>query len=256
MAEIVTERMESYEWTMISLELICMINLGTYHIYHKVVENYEERIEKAEILQENRMYLKQLEILQQSRQNIRILRHDLKNHLQLISSYLEKGEYEKAADYIESMEELQSVKGEYVKTGNVAVDSILNYKLEVIERQTGCKPQLQIDIPCESMISEADLNIVLGNLLDNAGEALQKSDEKHLDIRLKYEKGILYLSIYNSFDGVVYKGSNSKFKTRKRDDVKHGYGLQSVERVVKKYSGIMRITHDEQSFCVDLYFYV
>ena len=60
-----------------------MINLGTYHIYHKVVENYEERIEKAEILQENRMYLKQLEILQQSRQNIRILRHDLKNHLQL-----------------------------------------------------------------------------------------------------------------------------------------------------------------------------
>lgn len=75
LAEIVTERMESYEWTMISLELICMINLGTYHIYHKVVENYEERIEKAEILQENRMYLKQLEILQQSRQNIRILRY-------------------------------------------------------------------------------------------------------------------------------------------------------------------------------------
>ena len=65
LAEIVTERMESYEWTMISLELICMINLGTYHIYHKVVENYEERIEKTEILQENRMYLKQLEILQQ-----------------------------------------------------------------------------------------------------------------------------------------------------------------------------------------------
>ena len=256
LAEIVTERIESYEWTMISLELICMINLGTYHIYHKVVESYEERIEKAEILQENRMYLKQLEILQQSRQNIRILRHDLKNHLQLISSYLEKGEYEKAADYIESIEELQSVKGEYVKTGNVAVDSILNYKLEVIEKQTGCKPQLQIDIPCESMISEADLNIVLGNLLDNAGEALQKSDEKHLDIRLKYERGILYLSIYNSFDGVVYKSSNSKFKTRKRNDVKHGYGLQSVERVVKKYSGIMRITHDEQMFCVDLYFYV
>ena len=85
----------------------------------------EERIEKAEILQEDRMYLKQLEILQQSRQNIRILRHDLKNHLQLISSYLEKGEYEKAADYIESgLEELQSVKGEHVKTGNVAVDSI------------------------------------------------------------------------------------------------------------------------------------
>ena len=167
-----------------------------------------------------------------------------------------KGEYEKAADYIESIEELQSVKGEYVKTGNVAVDSILNYKLEVIEKQTGCKPQLQIDIPCESMISEADLNIVLGNLLDNAGEALQKSDEKHLDIRLKYEKGILYLSIYNSFDGVVYKGSNSKFKTRKRDDVKHGYGLQSVERVVKKYSGIMRISCSKHLFCVDLFFYV
>lgn len=51
------------------------------------------------------------------------------------------------------------------------------------------------------------------------GRHWQKSDEKHLDIRLKYEKGILYLSIYNSFDGVVYKGSNSKVKTRKRSDV-------------------------------------
>ena len=69
LAEIVTERMESYEWTMISLELICMINLGTYHIYHKVVENYEERIEKAEILQENNdmiLYMDKIEKIRQA----------------------------------------------------------------------------------------------------------------------------------------------------------------------------------------------
>lgn len=256
LAEIVTEKVESYQWTMIALGIICMINLGTDHIYHKMAENYENKFERAQILQENRMYLKQLEILEQSRQNMRILRHDLKNHMQLISLYLEDGEYEKATSYIGSMNELQNVKGEYAKTGNIAIDSILNYKLEVIENRSECKLNIQINIPAELKIAEVDLNIILGNLLDNAEEALQKSKEKYLDICIKYENGILYISIYNSYDGIIDEDSSGRFKTQKKNYAKHGYGLQSVERVVKKYDGLMKTSYDKQLFRVDLFLYL
>lgn len=252
LAEIMSEKIDSYEWATTAVVLISLINLGTFHVYHKVAEKYEEKLEQATILQESRMYLKQLELLEQSQQNVRIMRHDLKNHLQLISAYLENGEYQKAADYVESLEEIQSVKGEYVKTGNVEVDSILNYKLELIEKQTGCKPQIRVDIPKESLMSGVDFNTILGNLLDNAQEALRTAKEKYLDIQLKYEQGNLYLSVYNSYDGTVQTDKKSRLKTRKLDAENHGYGLHSVERIVKKYNGVMKTSCDEKLFHVDL----
>lgn len=110
----------------------------------------------------------------------------------------------------------------------------------------------------EFLIEELPVDLIFLDIQFEKGlDGVQIGKELRADIKNEMTQ-IIYISGIESysFDGVVYKSSNSKFKTRKRDDVKHGYGLQSVERVVKKYSGIMRITHDEHLFCVDLYFYV
>ena len=112
-----------------------------------------------------------------------------------------------------------------------------------------------IDIPSESVISEVDLNIILGNLLDNAADALAKVDKKILDIKIKYERGILYISIYNSYNGKIIVDKRGKLLTGKLEKENHGLGLESVERIVKKYNGISKISYEEHIFKIDIMLY-
>ena len=75
------------------------------------------------------------------------------------------------------------------------VDSLLNYKLELICRRTGCIPRLSVKVPREPIMAEVDLNVILGNLLDNAAEAVEMADEKYLELQMRYDRNVLYISI-------------------------------------------------------------
>ena len=254
-AEIIAEEVRSHEMSMIALSIICILNISTYYIYHKIAENYKKDLQSTMLIQENRMYVKQLEILRQSQEYVRVLHHDMKNHMQLIHTWLESGEYKKAEEYIGKLGEKHGITQEYVRTENIEVDSILNYKLDLIYRHLKCVPQIHIEIPRESIMPGVDLNIILGNLLDNAAEAMEKAEEKYLNLQMTFEKNILYISLYNSFDGKLETGKDGKIRTRKADGGGHGIGLRSIELVVKKYNGTIRISKENYIFKVDLILY-
>ncbi|MBD5547365.1 MAG: GHKL domain-containing protein [Lachnospiraceae bacterium] len=240
---------------MVGLGIISLMNVSTYYIYEKISESYRQNLEKAAMKRQMKMYKRQFEIIGQSQENLKSIRHDMKNHLSLIYTYLQNHEYEEACEYVERFRENIETGKEYVKTGNVEVDSILNYKLEHIDKKIGCKPQILIDVPSQVFMIDFDLNIILGNLLDNAIEALEKVEKKYLSIEVKFFKGALYISIYNSFDGKVqYK--NQRFLSGKDENEKHGIGLINVNKIVKKYDGIMKFSNKDQIFGVDIIIYV
>lgn len=236
---------------MIGLSIICLINVGTYYIYEKISESWNNRLKNAEMEQQIRMYANQFDIINQTRQNIQSFRHDMKNHLSLLNIFLTNNEHEKAADYIKSLNEVLENEREYVKTGNIEIDSILNYKLEQAERFIGCKTDIQIDVPDQSFMSGFDLNILLGNLLDNALEAVSKADDKFLDIRIRYTKDILYISIYNTFDGNISIKDN-RLSSTKKNIGNHGVGLENIKKIVEKYEGTINIEHNNHLFKADL----
>lgn len=252
LAEIITEEVGSHELSMTALSILCIVNISTYHIYHKIAESHKKDLQRAFLLQENQMYAKQLELLQQSQQYVRVLRHDMKNHMLLLNTYLEKGEYEKAREYAGSLSESHGMAQEYVRTGNMEVDSLLNYKLDLICRQTGCIPRLSVKIPKETVVAEVDLNVILGNLLDNAAEAIERADEKYLELQMRYDRNVLYISIYNSYDGKLELDKKGRFLTRKARKEEHGIGLESVKLVLGKYGGKMRLSHENCIFKADL----
>ncbi len=218
LAEIITEEVDSHELAMAALSILCIVNISTYHIYHKIAESHKRDMQRAALLQENQMYARQLELLQQSQQYVRVLRHDMKNHMLLLNTYLEKGEYGKAREYAGSLAKSHGMAQEYVRTGNMEVDSLLNYKLELICRRTGCIPRLSVKVPREPIMAEVDLNVILGNLLDNAAEADRKG----------------------------------RLLTRKARKEGHGIGLESVKLVLGKYGGKMKLSHENCIFKVDL----
>ena len=104
-------------------------------------------------------------------------------------------------------------------------------------------------------MSNFDLTVLLGNLLDNAIEALRKDDKKSLSIKIRYIKGILYISMYNSFDGVINKGGN-RFLSLKEDKENHGIGLTNIDSIVNKYNGEMRIDSKGGIYKTDIILYI
>ncbi len=84
---------------MFGLTLLCLIVASTYYIYEKTAESYRKEIEQTTMQQQVEMYAKQFEIINTSQENLKSLRHDMKNHLSLISAYLSNNDYEKAANY-------------------------------------------------------------------------------------------------------------------------------------------------------------
>ncbi len=238
---------------LISIIILFVINIYVFYLYDVLMKSYDEKMERALLLQQNNAYLKQLEIIQQSKENLKTFRHDVKNHVLSIKTLIENNDNQEALDYLKSVFDCMDSSDEFSKSGNSEIDSILNYKLNksVI---CGIEAKLNINVPERLNIGSFDLSVVLGNLLDNAIEAAYESDKKLINISVELDRNVLYISISNSFNGKLkYKGS--KLITTKADEKSHGIGLRSVQQSLDKYNGAMEIHHSTNVFCVDVLIY-
>ena len=234
--------------------IICIMNIGTYYMYEKVSEAYQEKMQKTVLENRLAMYQNQFEIIHEARQDMKQLRHDMKNHFLLVEGYLQKGKYAEAQKYIEQLAEKTASAKEYVNTGNDELDSILNYKLARADNLNS-KVDVKIEVPRERFMSDFDLNMLLSNLMDNALEAIEKKEERILTVRIKYIKRMLYISVYNSYNGNVKKEGN-KLLTTKTKKEEHGIGMTSIQRIVDKYQGEMTIQTSEDMFKTDIIMFV
>lgn len=199
-------------------------------------------------------YKNQLHILKESRDTYHELRHDLKFHMALLTDYIEKNENEKALKYMESISGCMGRGQCYVNSGNLCVDSILNYGLRKIY-EIGGSVTTDIQIGEELTVDDFDMNIVLGNLLANACEAMEKNHRKALDITMRSYKGVLKIVTVNSYDGTV-KEKGGQLLSAKPESEGHGIGLLSVKRVVQKYHGELATSYTQDSFRTTVLLYL
>lgn len=239
--------------TLLSLCMLFLINIVTLFQYDRINEVYRKTLEQKKMEQRLAMYENQFEVIKKSQKNLRSLRHDLRNHLALLSNYINKKDFENAASYLDQIEVNLTSSKEFCHTKNIEIDSILNYLLNQAE-QLQCEIRTKIDVPRQRFMSDFDLNILLSNLLENALEALEKVEERILKIYIKYDKNVLYISVYNSFDGKV-KQKDGIFQTQKPDKELHGYGLMNIQKTVEKYNGKSMFQIDENLFKADIILY-
>lgn len=239
--------------TILSLCIIFIINITTLFQYDKLNEAYKKTLEQKNVKQRLAMYENQFEVIKESQQNLRSLRHDLKNHLTLLGNYIYKQDFENASSYLNQIETNLTSAREFCHTKNAEIDSILNYLLNQAE-QLHCEISTKIDVPRQRFMSDFDLNIVLSNLLENALEALEKVENRILMIYIKYDKKILYISVYNSFNGKTKK-KDGYFQTLKPDKELHGYGLLNIQKTVEKYHGKSIFQTEENFFKADIILY-
>ena len=207
--------------------ILLMINFLNFYLYDKYIENMQLKITFNNIQNSNQAYRNQIEIMNETQRQIRLIKHDMKNHFLHLKYDLDNKKYEEASKYIEKMTKNTNLDKEYVKTGNVDFDCLLNFKLSMAEKMN-VEFSSHIVLPEKLCVDSFDLTVILGNLLDNALNALQDAKIKILNIDINYSIGMIVMKIENTFSEIPKKYDNPH---------EHGYGLISIRNSLEKYSG-------------------
>ena len=233
---------------------ILVINLAIFYLYGAVQDYYRQKIEKEEFFNRMEIYANQLDIMKNSYQKIKELRHDMRHHLGELKYLANTNEKKQLLAYIEDMELHMINTEEYVSSGNKEIDGTLNYLLQTAKKKLK-EVDVSVSIPENLEIHNYLFNVILGNLLENAIAAAVKTERKYLKIHIKLKQNVIYIVVENSYNGEV-KIKDNKIMTSKKDKKIHGIGLESVKRMVEEMNGMLDIQWKESVFTVNIIFYL
>lgn len=225
---------------------ILILNFLIVIIYEKLEMEMIKNKDNQIISLKNEAYENEIQLMLNNEANIKLLRHDIKNHCLAIDSYLSDGHIDKARDYLKKMLERTELQDRWMDSGNPIIDGLINYKLHNIDRQK-TKIHVESKIPAGLKVDDYKMAVIIGNLLDNAITAINSTDTPEINIAVSYVKENLIISIDNTYDGqLIYKGNS--IVSRKKDKEHHGFGIKSIEKEIEGIGGVLDISHDNERF--------
>lgn len=240
--------------------------------YKELRKKYEKVLsEKAELAYSyDRLREKQDKIRSQDEEirklhgSARMLKHDMKNHFMVMSSYLAAGEYEPAALYSSEILDKLNTMHSYVETGNSLVNHIVNEKLKAAQEQ-GIRIKAEIENLSFASMKSIDFSALLVNMMDNAIRAcrLEEKGSRELHLSIISQRGYGMICVKNKIaESVLEKNpslssskESSPFPGELDADGKesHGIGIPGMREITESYHGIFDIYEAEGYFCVSAY---
>ncbi len=203
-------------------------------------------IEEKRVLDAEKIRFNQLE---EHVKELRSLRHDLRQHMRVLSSMASTGDMEVIKHYLQKY--VETIKPEHpVYCANYAVDAIAAYYQEDAEKK-GVRIVWNLSLPPRLPVDETELCVIIGNLLENAIRASEQLELSRrfieASVRMAGDK-MIGIEIRNHYKEKIRL--NQEGMPLRRDS--RGIGLQSVSNTVKKNNGNFTIEIDDEWFCVDI----
>lgn len=239
--------------------LLLLCNICVFYLVDLVAKRERERSQYLIEEKEVESIKKQMELLQSSSEKMREFKHDLKNHLLGIQSLNMAGDKGEIQTYIKTLLQEGNLIENYIHTGNITADGILNLK-QMDAEKLGIKFTTDIKMPIDLKITPYDWTVILGNLLDNAIEASEKVplSDRYIKVMILYAKGTLLIHIENAFQGKIqyFDSLKQRLKTTKADKASHGIGLTNIRETIKHYDGELILEQDNKIFSAEIILYV
>lgn len=235
--------------------ILLAFNLFILFLYNSISEAYEEKLKVALHSQEKQYYLSQSEMMNDSVEQMKAFKHDIRNHLVTLKEYTEKGNLAETLNYFDKLLGDVEANGIYSDTGNIPFDSIINYKFRHAEKD-GIKLTLNLSLPQTLHIDTSDIVTILGNLLNNALEAVEKVTDKWIRLDIVFDKGCLFIQIDNSFDGVITYSEEKQYPATLKLVAEHGYGFKNISQSIDNYHGELQTSHTGNVFSAIVFLYV
>ena len=195
--------------------------------------------DQADMLEESHKNLEELNL------EMRKQRHDFMNHLQVVYSLVELGDNRETCEYIERVYGDLKRVGRVLKTSVPALNALIAAKQNDAE-ENGIQMRTDVRTSLEGLdVPGWELCRVLGNLIDNAFDALK--DIPAPEVRLSLSEDVQYFrfSVWNNGpeipDKIKERIFEERFSTKGSD---RGMGLSIVRDVVTRHEGSINLVSD------------
>lgn len=169
----------------------------------------------------------------------RVRDHDLRYHINTLSSLCQAQSWDELAKYLQDMGQAlpSAVERQYTKHG--AVNALLSYYGGLCKKEH-IPFHCQVHLPELGRVEPLHLCVILGNALQNALEAscalLRQGGAPDLTLQAAISRRQLTISISNRFTGTLDRDASGNPITSKTESG-HGLGLASVRETARRYGG-------------------
>lgn len=188
------------------------------------------------------------EAVKQSNFEIRRVKHDMKNHLLVIEELAKAQNYDELLKYTAELNQQITSADVFYRTGNDIADAILSDKNNKASLR-GITLKVSGDL-YGCTLNPADLCTVIGNLLDNAIEAVGgfyglDTDEETRTVvfEMRRNNNFMLITETNYSPAPIIRKDNKIISSKNSDN--HGFGIYNIKNVVAKYDGDFEIITEE-----------
>ena len=210
----------------------------------KYLKLYEEKSEldyELSMLKEETEHMKQQDNeVRALHQNVRQLKHDMKNHLMVIASYINDEDYIRAREYTSEIIGKLNAMHSYIETGNSLLNHIVNEKLEYARgHNVDIKAQIE--------------NLQFKNI-SSAIEASIKEETgcREIHITITGCRGYETICVKNRI-GISVLNCNPNLESTKEEKDNHGLGMSKIKSIVDQCGGMCDIYEDDGFFCIKVF---
>lgn len=180
--------------------------------------------------------------------NIRKLRHDIKQHLTVVSGFLDDNNVSECVNYLNKLIPNVDSLGNLIKSDNKILDYLINSKLGNL---TNTQVIISGSIGDLSDINEFDLACLFGNIFDNAIEAIENAKEKRIELMFLRQNSNRVIICKNTIEKSVLQ-NNKELRTTKKSRDSHGYGTKIIAKIVSDYHCIIDYFEEFDMFGIQI----
>lgn len=181
---------------------------------------------------ENQFYL-----VEQSEQNLKILRHDMRHFYGMISHLLDQKEYEEIRNIVTYINDVTDENKIEKYCSNLMVNTIIS-KMMKRASSFGIHVCLDLAVPKELPVNEYEFSAVVANLFENALICVKDfaPEKRTVDIKVHCMDGQLFIQTKNAYAEEIDFDSRTGLPKSKKGE-NHGLGMQSAEAFSDKIGG-------------------
>lgn len=233
--------------------LVCIIfDAIVIKLSNKIVEDKFQSEKNSFLEYYEKMYQDYHTKTEKNLLEIRKIKHDFNNSMQVVKSLIANNDLQDASDLVSQLEQQYKSSNAI----NFCSNPILNVILQNANEQysnNNIEFIAKCSIPEKLGINAVDMCNISNNMLNNAFEAvcnIKSTDiPKKISFRAWQDNQIIFIETINSKDNNINIKAK-KIITSKQDAENHGFGLDIIEHIALTYNGNVLVDYDKTSFKV------
>lgn len=198
------------------------------------------RSQQEQLLAQQLLQGEYLQTVRENRSRLRVLRHDLANHVQTAALLLDQGREDQARAYLQQLARDIRATGRADVCENLLVNTVVCNKQDEAARR-GVRLEMQLQIPASLSLPGIDVVSLFGNLLDNALHACRAGDTVALEGAAR--QGLLTVEVRNPLHG---RALPRRILPPADEAARHGYGLWAVQALARRHGGSFTLRRREE----------